>query len=74
MNSLVSVLKRTAWVLLCLRAAIYSLMVLLTNIWAGDTLDDFHFVPVHLYWFTYFVNISFDFSDETCILIGKLIS
>lgn len=37
MNSLVSVLKRTARVLSCLRAAIRGLMVLLTNIWAGVT-------------------------------------
>lgn len=36
MNSLVSVLKRTARVLSCLRAAIRGLMVLLTNIWAAS--------------------------------------
>lgn len=37
MNSLVSILKRTAPVLSRLRAAIRSLMALLTNIWAGVT-------------------------------------
>lgn len=41
MNSLVSVLKRTARVRLCLRAAIRGLMVLLTNIWAGVTVAYF---------------------------------
>lgn len=37
MNSLVSVLKRTAWVLSCLRATIRTLMVLLTNIRVSAT-------------------------------------
>lgn len=41
MNSLVSVLKRTAQVLLCLRAAIRALVVLLTNIWLGVTVAYF---------------------------------
>lgn len=43
MNSLISVLKRTARVLPCLRAAIRPLMVLLTNIWAGVAVTHFHF-------------------------------
>lgn len=42
MNSLISVLKRTARILLCLRAAIRGLMVLLTNIWAGVTVAHFN--------------------------------
>lgn len=51
MNSLISVLKRTAWVLSCLRAAIRTLMVLLTSIWAGVTLA--HFIFLRLLWFFY---------------------
>lgn len=56
MNSLISVLKRTARVLPCLRAAIRPLMVLLTNIWAGVTVTHFHFgfssACLHFFWCT----------------------
>lgn len=53
MNSLVSVLKRTARVLLCLRAAIRGLMVLLTNIWAGVTVAHLtFFFSAYLHFFT----------------------
>lgn len=52
MNSLISVLKRTARVRSCLRAAIRTLMALLTNIWAGVTLG--HFIFLRLLWFFFF--------------------
>lgn len=53
MNSWISVLKRTGRVLSCLRAAIRTLMVLLTNIWAGVTLANFIFH--RLLWFFFFL-------------------